>query len=202
MMRRVGIVLGFCGLASVGSAQNIATDLQVRLSFDRTSIRIGETATATLSASWNGVPGSYLGLVYFDMPALANVVQVSNVAPVLWNNLNLGLPGTPAPAGASVARIWASQFSLIPPFDTSNPVLITTFTVTGTVEGSLRYRVQSFPPPGVDGPFAVIGPLFNDPVVYFGAEAFSSETLVVTPGPGVVGVLGVAGFVGVRRRRG
>ena len=43
------------------------------------------------------------------------------------------------PSGANVMGLQASQFSLIPPFDSANPILVTTFTVTGTTAGVLSY---------------------------------------------------------------
>jgi hypothetical protein len=102
-------------------------------------------------------------------------------------------------AGSDVLGIQAAQFSLIPPFTTENPILITTFVVTGVGEGSLSYISETAA--GVPFPFSITGPIDHGPAVDPpGQEVFVSQTLAVTPG--AVGVLGVAGVVGLRRRRG
>jgi hypothetical protein len=173
--------------------------LAVSLTFDRTSIGIGETAVATMTASWDGLPGSCLASVNVDLIASGPSVFVSDVAPVAWNNPALGFDGQGIPSGPDVLGLNAAQFSLIPPHTTDNPVLITTFTVTGTAAGMLSYRSETAA--GAPYPYSVdplFGPIPDPP----GNEVFVSETLVVTPGPGVGGVLVVAcGMVAGRRRR-
>ena len=62
-------LLAVAGLATVASAQNVSTNLNVALSFDKTSIGIGETATATVMASWDGVVGSYFSSINIDLMA-------------------------------------------------------------------------------------------------------------------------------------
>jgi hypothetical protein len=192
-------VLAVAGLASVATAQNISTDLVVSLTFDRAEIAIGETATATVTASWTGVVGSYFSSFNVNMNASGEYVSVSNLAPVAWNNPALGFNGTGTVSGASILDMQASQFSLIPPFVSSNPILVTSFTVTGTAEGVLSYSTTNAT--GAPFPFSVTGPVFSDPVVQFGNDSFSSGSLVVTPAPSAMALLGLGGLVAGRRRR-
>ncbi len=192
-------VLAVAGLASVATAQNISTDLVVSLTFDRTSIAIGETATATVTASWTGVAGSYFSSINVDLLASGDYVAASNVAAVAWNNAALGFSGQGTASGANVLGLEASQFSLIPPFVNTNPILVTTFTVTGTAMGVLSYSSATVA--GAPFPYSVTGPVFSDPVVEFGHESFVSGSLTVTPAPSAMALLGLGGLVAGRRRR-
>ena len=54
---------------------------------------------------------------------------------------------------------------------------------------------------GAPFPFSVTGPVFSDPVVQFGNYSFSSGSLVVTPAPSAMALLGLGGLVAGRRRR-
>jgi hypothetical protein len=192
-------LLAVAGLATVASAQNVSTDLVVELSFDKTSIAIGETATATISASWTGVTGSYFSSFNVNINASGEYVSLSNVAPIAWNNPALGFNGQGTVSGASILNMQASQFSLIPPFVSTNPIMVTSFTVTGTAEGVLSYSTTNAD--GAPFPFSVTGPVFSDPVVQFGNDSFSSGSLVVTPAPSAMALLGLGGLVAGRRRR-
>jgi uncharacterized protein (TIGR03382 family) len=192
-------VLAVAGLASVAAAQNISTNLVVSLTFDRAEIAIGESATATVTASWTGVAGSYLSSFNVNMNASGEYVSVSNLAPAAWNNPALGFNGTGTISGASILNFQASQFSLIPPFVNSNPILVTSFTVTGTAEGVLSYSTTNAD--GAPFPMSVTGPVFSDPVVQFGNDSFQSGSLVVTPAPSAMALLGLGGLVVGRRRR-
>ena len=192
-------LLAVAGLATVASAQNVSTNLNVALSFDKASIAIGETATATISASWNGVAGSYFSSFNVNINASGEYVSLSNVAPIAWNNPALGFNGQGTISGASILNMQASQFSLIPPFVNTNPILVTSFTVTGTAEGILSYSTSNAA--GAPFPFSVTGPVFSDPVVEFSNAAFSSGSLTVTPAPSAMALLGLGGLVVGRRRR-
>ena len=192
-------LLAVAGLATVASAQNVSTNLNVALSFDKASIAIGETATATISASWNGVAGSYFSSFNVNINASGEYVSLSNVAPIAWNNPALGFNGQGTVSGASILNMQASQFSLIPPFVSTNPIMVTSFTVTGTAEGILSYSTTNAD--GAPFPFSVTGPVFSDPVVEFGNDAFSSGSLTVTPAPSAMALLGLGGLVVGRRRR-
>jgi hypothetical protein len=192
-------LLAVAGLATVASAQNVSTNLNIALSFDKTSIGIGETATATVMASWDGVAGSYFSTFTASLNANGEFVSVSNLAPIAWNNAALGFNGTGTVSGASILNLSASQFSLIPPFVNTNPILVTTFTVTGTAEGVLSYSTTTAA--GAPFPFSVTGPVFSDPVVEFGHDAFSSADLRVTPAPSAMALLGLGGLMAGRRRR-
>ncbi|MCC5821881.1 MAG: hypothetical protein LAT64_01180 [Phycisphaerales bacterium] len=194
--------IGLAGLACGAGAQNISTELVVSLTFDQASYLTGEMGTATITASWNGVVGSYFSSFNVDLIASSQSIQVLNVAPVAWNNPALGFTGSPASIdGANIIGLEASQFSLIPPFQTANPTLVTTFdfVVTGTLFSPLSYSVQNAA--GAPFPFSVTGPVFSDPVVQFGTDAFQSATLVWVPAPGAAGLLGFAGLAAARRRR-
>ncbi|MCC5821878.1 MAG: hypothetical protein LAT64_01165 [Phycisphaerales bacterium] len=169
------------------------------LTFDRTSIGIGETATATLTASWNGGPGTYLSWVGVHLRASGSFVQVSDVQPIHWNNPAFGYSGQPVASDADVLDVVGTQFSLIPPVDRSNPIVVTSFTVTGTTAGLLTYHAELYP--GASGAVHITT-FSGDPPVFWGVDRYISETLVVVPGPGAVAVVVVAGVGGLGRRRG
>jgi hypothetical protein len=185
-------------LASGAVAQS---GLVVSLSFDKTNIWIGETAVATIVASWDGPAGSYLSSINIDLMVSTPAIEVVSIAPIAWNNPALGFTGTPASIdGGNIIGLQAAQFSLIPPFTATNPILVTTFTVRGVGPYEvLQYSAQAVA--GAPYPFSVTGPGFSDPVVPFGIDSWQSMALVVVPAPGAAGVLAVAGCVGIRRRR-
>jgi hypothetical protein len=188
------------GFGGSAIGQTIVTDLVVSLTFDRTSIGIGEAATGTITASWIGPVGSYFSSINVDLIATGAFVTVSDIAPVAWNNTALGFNGQGVASGADILTLQASQFSLIPPYTTNNPLLITTFTVTGASEGLLSYHTVNAP--GAPFPYSVTSPFFGGPVPPpFTNDVFESQTLMVTPGPGVGVVMVVACGVGLGRRR-
>ena len=120
---------------------------------------------------------------------------------IAWNNPALGFTGSPALVEASrIYGLQAAQFSLIPPFVNTNPILVTTISFT-VVEVWTEFFFTAEVADGAPFPFSVTGPIFNDPVVEFGNEAFQSGTLVIFPAPGAVGLLAMAGVVAGRRRR-
>lgn len=193
---RAVLMIGLGGLAASG-AWGGNTNPVVALTFDRTSIGIGETATATLTARWSGLPSTYLSSVAVHLRASGSFVQVSDVQPIHWNNPALGFSGQPVAFGADVLDVVGQQFSLIPPVDFSNPIGVTSFTVTGAAAGMLSYHAELYP--GAPGALH-IWTFGGDPVAFWGLDRFVSETLVVVPGPGMVGVLGAAGLVACGRR--
>ncbi len=78
--------------------------------------------------------------------------------------------------------------------------------MTFTGLGSLSYSATPSVPP--NGPWAVIGagnPIVPEfPAVWFGPEAFVSDTLTIVPAPSALAVLGLGGLGGLavgRRRR-
>ncbi|RMH24533.1 MAG: hypothetical protein D6692_12885 [Planctomycetota bacterium] len=189
-------LMAVAGLASVATAQT----LSVELTFDDNSIAVGETTTATLTAYFTGHPaGAYMSSINIDLIASDAVVAVSNVAAIAWNNPPLGFDGAPFADGANVRNVHAAQFSLIPPIVAGSPLLITTFTVTGTAAGTLSYSAVTIDQ--APAPFTVTGGGFADPAIQFGLDAFSSETLTVTPAPSAMALLGLGGLVAGRRRR-
>lgn len=195
-MKRAMTLIGLAGFASGAAAQS---GLVVSLSFDHSAISIGETGSATITASWSGVTGSYLSSFNVDMLSSSQAIQVLDVAPVAWNNPALGFTGSPALLdGANIIGLQAAQFSLIPPFTATNPILVTTFTFQAVSAGVVTYSTQNAA--GAPFPFSVAGPGFSDPAVEFGNEAFQSGTLIIFPAPGAVGLLAMAGVVARRRR--
>ncbi|MCC5821889.1 MAG: PEP-CTERM sorting domain-containing protein [Planctomycetes bacterium] len=193
-------LLTVAGLATAASAQNISTDLVVSLTWDQDVINVGETATATITASWTGVTGSYFSSFNVNLLGSDQIATVDSVAPIAWNNPALGFDGTYASLdGANIIGLQASQFSLIPPFVTNNPLLVTTFTVTATEVGVLSYSTVNAA--GAPFPFSVTGPIFSDPVVQFGNDAFQSASLTIVPAPSAMALLGLGGLVAGRRRR-
>lgn len=188
--------VAFAGLASAAAGQS----LLVTLSFDATEITIGETATATLSATFTGHPaGAYISSINIDLIASSNSFAVSNVAGVAWNNLGLGFDGQGTASGSNVLGIEASQFSLIPPITAGSPILITTFTVTRTSEAGIDWSAQAAN--GAPFLFSVTGGAFSDPVISYGAEAFQSGSFGVLPAPSGIGFIAMGAALCARRRR-
>jgi len=195
-VKSVGVV-ALAGLATAAAGQS----LTVRMSFDATAIIIGETATATLSAVFTGMPdGAYLSSVNIDLIANGASVQVSKVGAVAWNNAGLGFDGQGVASGADVLGINASQFSLIPPVTAGSPIQIMSFTVTGTAEGALSY--SSATADGAPFSYSVTGGAFSDQPVSFDDSVLSSDVLNINiPAPSAMALLGLGGLVGGRRRR-
>ncbi|MCC5821882.1 MAG: PEP-CTERM sorting domain-containing protein [Phycisphaerales bacterium] len=201
ILTRSVAAIGLAGLACGAGAQNIATDLRVDLTFDQTYYWINAVGTATITASWNGVPGSHFSSFHADLIASTSAIQVLEVAPIAWNNPALGFTGSPAwISGGNIFGLEASQWWLIPPFLADNPILVTTFTFV-VLESfhTLSYSVQ--PAADAPSPFWVAGPVFSDPWVDFGVDAFFSETVGFVPAPGALALLGLGGLAATRRRR-
>lgn len=187
--------IALAGLSTTALGQS----LSVNLSWDNTLVGFGETATATVSASFTGMPaGAYLSSVNIDLIASGPFGEVSNVAAVAWNNAGLGFDGQGTASGADIFGINASQFSLIPPITAGSPILITTFEVVYNVGGFLSYSAQVAD--GAPFAFSVTGGAFADQPMAFGVDVFSSQTLGV-PAPGAFGVLALGLGVAGRRRR-
>lgn len=194
------VAVAMTGLSTAAAAQSLA----VHLSFDATDAAMGDIVTATVVAEFFGfVPDvAYLGNVNIDLYASSSdVYEVVSVAPVPWNNIGLGFDGQGVASDADVLGIEASQFALIPPIDRSNPILITTFQLRRIGTGSITYSA------GVAGNapaafFVTPGTAFSDSFpVPFDVDVFTSDTLLGTPSPGVLGLLGMGGVLASRRRR-
>ncbi|MEM9372796.1 MAG: hypothetical protein AAGA55_04055 [Planctomycetota bacterium] len=190
------VVTAFVGLTSPLMAQS----LSVNLSWNTTSIATGDTATGTVSASFSGfADGSYLSSVNIDLIGSSNAFRVISVGTVPWNNAALGFDGQGTASGVDVLGVEASQFSLIPPFSTDNPVLVFSFEVQRIGNGVLQYSADVAD--GAPFAFSVTGPLFNDQPVSFGSEVFTSRALIGIPAPAALPVLGSAALFAGRRRR-
>lgn len=199
-MKRVVMCAALAGMAFGASGQNISTDLRVSLTFDQSIYFIGESGTATVTADWTGVTGSYFSSLSVNLLGNTDAFRIDSVAPIAWNNPALGFTGTPALVeGSRIYGLQASQFSLIPPFTTDNPILVTTISFT-VVDAWTEFFFTAEVADGAPFPFSVTGPVFSDPVVEFGLDSFQSQRLFI-PTPGVAGMLGVAGLMGLRRRR-
>ncbi len=190
-------LMAVAGLATVASAQS----LDITLSWDATSVDFGGTATGTVMASFSGFDdGSYLSSVNFDLIASEALGTVGNVGAVAWNNAGLGFDGQGTASGADIIGIEASQFSLIPPFSTDNPVMVMSFEFTaGDAEGVLSY--SSSTAAGAPFSFSVTGPNFSDQPVGFDDSSFSGDSLRIVPAPSAMALLGLGGLVAGRRRR-
>jgi phosphohistidine swiveling domain-containing protein len=190
-------LLAVAGLATVASAQ-----LNVSLSFDKTSILVGETAIATVTASFTGAAGSYFSSVSANFVASDNgLASASSASGLGWGVPALGAIQNGTANGASLNGTFAAQQSLFGAPNTSNPFTVLTFVVTGTAAGELSYTAtRANSAPGVfsftdaaGGPFAA--PTYSD--------ALSSGTLVINaiPAPSAMALLGLGGLVATRRRR-
>ncbi len=199
-MNRVLSAVVLAGLASGAMAQNVSTDLVVGLSFDQTMYHIGESGTATVTASWTGVTGSYFSSINVNLLGNTDAFRVDSVDPIAWNNPALGFSGSPASIeGSRIYGLEASQFSLIPPFVNTNPILVTRIHFT-VVEAWTEFFFTAEVVAGAPFPFSVTGPVFSDPVVEFGLDSFHSQRLYM-PSPSALGLLGMAGVTTGRRRR-
>lgn len=199
-MRTALMAVMLAGMVCGASGQNVSTDLRVVLTFDQTSYALGESGTATIIADWTGVAGSYFSSFTVNILGNTDAFRIDSVAPIAWNNPALGFTGTPALVeGSRIYGLQAAQFSLIPPFQTANPILVTTISFT-VVDVWTEFFFTAEVADGAPFPFSVTGPIFNDPVVEFGLDSFQSGRLFI-PSPGAVGVLAAAGLVGLRRRR-
>ena len=188
-------LMAVAGLATVASAQS----LSVNLSFDATSIAVGDSVTATVSATLEGfAAGSYLSSLNIDLIASGALGEASNVSAVAWNNPALGFNGQGTASGADVLGVQASQFSLIPPI-TAGDVAVISFTFTASAEGVLSY--SSSTAAGAPFSYSVTGPSFADQPVSFDDSAFSSGSLNIVPAPSAMALLGLGGLVAGRRRR-
>ena len=174
--------------------------LSVNLSWDISNYALGDTVTATITASFTGFePGAYLSSLNIDLIASSQLGQAVNIGAIAWNNPSLGFDGQGTASGADIIGIEASQFSLIPPFVSGNPIFVMSFQVQTFDAGALSYHAEVAE--GAPFAFSVTGPNFADQPVQFGVDAFSSGTTAWVPSPGVVGCLSVAGLFASQRRR-
>lgn len=195
-MNRVMCVVALGGLGAAASAQT----LNVHVSFDTPTVVVGQSFTATMIASFDGHPaGAYLSSINIDVFG-SQAWEVSNVSTIVWNNPALGFDGQPTASGGDVLGVEAAQFSLIPPVNSSNPLFVTSWTVTVTEITALEFTYTAAVAANAPYPFSVTGGAFADPAVPFGIGAFSSDR-IITPAPGAFGLLGVGGLLAVRRRR-
>lgn len=201
-MSRSVVAMSLAGLATTVSA-----GLQVSLSFDQTTLWVGESITATITAQMTDVAaGSYFSSASFDLLCnQSGAVSFSALSGLDWAMPVLGAPSGGAPGADGVFGIFAAQQSLFGAVDTSNPFVIGSFTITG-LPGLDLYTPLSFtvqPANSAPGEFSytdAAGGPFAAPT-YAGAEVFSSESLVWVPSPGGMLVLAAGGLVVGRRRR-
>lgn len=198
-MAALGGLAMACGTAS--ASLPLIEDLCVNLSFAENTLWVGESTTATLTASWDGPAGSYLSLVNIDLFSSSDQIAISNLQTVVWNQPASGLSGTAdSVVGSDIFGLGAAQLSMLGSVNSANPIVITTFTVTAIgVVNDLFFTAQVGP--HGSGPFAVnhLQPL--TPATEFGIEAFKSERLTLVPSTGVLSIAGVCGLAGLRRRR-
>lgn len=200
-------LIAVAGLATVAAAQ--PSNLSVNLTWDQTSIEVGQSATATVTASWTGVNNSYLSAVVVNFLASAQLGDVSNIAPFATNQPIGGFTGTGTASGADVLSYQASQYigfldedngeTPQENLDRTNPITITSWTFTATALGALSYSTTTAE--GVAAPFVVIGPGVTSLPAFFQNDVFSSGTLNIVPAPSAMALLGLGGLVATRRRR-
>lgn len=194
--------LGLVSLAAGGASASLTVldSLCVELTFDRDVISVGETAVATVTASWDGPAGSYLSLVNVDLLASSADVTVGGLAGVAWNNAATGMSGTGLALGADVFGLEAGQHSALGAVDASHPIVITSFTVTATGTTDALTFSALLGGAGADA-FRVGRPLPGELHESFGTEVFKSGSLRIVPTPGGLAVLGLGGLAAARRRR-
>lgn len=197
-MKSTAFITALAGLASTSMAS-----LSVQLVFDKTNISVGETAIATITATFTGEAGSYFSSASFDLIASdPDFARASPLTGLGWAMPVLGTPSGGVVDGANITGIFGAQQSLFGAPNTSNPFVIGSFVITGTsgTWGSLIYTVRaSANTPGAfsytdnTGPFAA--------PIYANGEVFTSGMISVVPSPGGVVVLAAGGLVVGRRRR-
>lgn len=200
-MNRSVLAITLAGLVTTASA-----GIHVSLSFDNTSLEVGQSITGTITAVLSDVAaGSYFSSAIFDLVcSQSEGVAFSPLTGLGWAMPVLGEPSGGTPASNGIFGIYATQQALFGPVDTSNPFVIGTFTMTGlpglNIFTPLSFVVENGAIPGAfsyidaaDGPFAA--------PIFVGPEVFSSDTLVWVPSPGGVVVLAAGGLVAGRRRR-
>lgn len=194
------LLVGMAALSGLAGAASGQTGLRVELNFDEPAFVVGERGVVSITAYFEGPAHSYFSSINIDLIPNVDAIRVDSVAPIAWNNPALGFTGTPALVdGGRIIGLQAAQFSLIPPYYPTNPILVTTFEYTVVSSFSELYYTAEVAD-GAPYPFSVTGPGFSDPVVPFGLDAFSSGRLTI-PAPGVAGLVLVAGCAGMRRRR-
>lgn len=203
MFRAIGLIS--CVSASLASAQS----LSVHVSFDQTELAIGESTTATMSASFEaptGHPESYFELAVMSVEAIGHGSGFAASDLVLgdWHMPLLG-PLAGEVSGASIENIYIAQNHLFGPVDsTASDLVIATWTITSLGSGQLSYEaaMSEYDEPY---PFAIIdmggGPL--GAVHRFDYDALTSDTLVAgnLPAPNSVAVFGLAALGICRRHR-
>jgi len=186
--------------AIAGLATAAVADLTVNIDFGATSINVGETTTATMTASFTGTGTPYMSVANFSVVGDDALATASGVVLGDWNMAALGA-ATGTASGAGISGIKISQQALFGAVDTtSNGLLIASWTVTADAEGLLTYS-------GVDGaPFSFgindADNSFGTPTQY-GVDVISSARLSITavPAPSAMALLGLGGLVAGRRRR-
>lgn len=187
--------------AIAGLATAAVADLTVNIDFGATSIAVGETTTATMTASFTGTGTPYMSVANFSVVGNDdNLATASGVVLGDWNMIALGA-ATGSASGAGVSDIKISQQALFGAVDTtSTGLLIASWTVTADAAGLLTYS-------GVDGaPFSFgindADNSFGTPTQY-GVDVISSSRLTITdvPAPSAMALLGLGGLVAGRRRR-
>lgn len=185
--------------AIAGLATAAVADLTVNIDFGATSIEVGETTTATMTASFTGTGTPYMSVANFSVVGDDNLATASGVTLGGWHMAALGA-ATGSAAGAGISTIKLQQQALFGAVDTtSTGLLIASWTVTADAEGVLTYS-------GVDGaPFSFgvndADNSFGSPTQY-GVDVISSGSLnIVVPSPSAMALLGLGGVVAGRRRR-
>lgn len=195
-MKNAIAIAALAGLASAATAQS----LTVNIDFGASSIQVGETTTATMTASFTGSGTPYMSVANFSLVGDDSLATASGVVLGDWNMAALG-PATGTAVGSGIAAIKISQQALFGAVDTtSSGLLIASWTITADAEGVLSYS-------GIDGaPFSFgindADNSFGSPTQY-DVSVIGQNALTITaiPAPSAMALLGLGGLVAGRRRR-
>lgn len=199
----VGLVLaGIAGTAAAQGQDVNASDFVLSIDYADDIISVGQTTTATITASWIGAPTSYLSSINIDLNANGNFVTVDSTPDLSsWAVPILGWTGTESFAdGSSIRGIEGAQFALFFPPQIVNPFVVGTFTVTGSSIGVLSYTADFAALAPISFTVSDTAVLTANPAQFLPSSLAANQLTVIPSAPGF-GLLAAAGLVATRRRR-
>lgn len=197
MKKNAVLVVALSGLASGAIAQSLSINVQL----GDTWIGVGETTTATMTATFTGEGTPYMSVADFHLTAISGAgnFTFSNLTLGGWNMNALG-PATGTIDGSGISDIHLSQQALFGAVDTTHTgLLIATWTIRRDTTLGARYRITA-----TDAPFTFgINDAENAlgfPTIY-GPEVMADLVFPGIPAPSGIALLGLSGMICVRRRR-
>lgn len=185
--------------AIAGLASAAAADLTVNINFGATQIEVGQTTTVTMTATFTGVGVPYMSVANFGLTGNDAAAAASNLVLGDWHMAAIA-PIAGSVSGSGLSGVKLQQQALFGAVNTtSTGLVIASWTVTGIGEGGLVSYT------GVNGSPISFGVndannAFGQPVGY-DTSVITSGTLLVTPAPSAMALLGLGGLVAGRRRR-